>query len=287
MFHTAHTWKTAAKKRILLFGMSGLGKSYISSLLRSSTKWYHYSVDYRIGTHYLGEHIVDLCKIEAMKTPVLADLLRSNSIYIGSNITFDNLAPLSTYLGKPGDPTKGGIPFEEYLRRQQLHRVAEIGAMLDTLHFIDRSERIYGYKNFVCDTSGSLVEVVDPENPDDPIMSKLCQHVLPVWIEGTDKHTKELTERFEIAPKPMYYQEHVLLGLWDEYREAHKVASDQVDPDHFIRWGFLKLVDHRLPRYRAIAKRWGVTIPASELATVRTVEAFETLIQNALEAHAD
>ena len=38
---------------------------------------------------------------------------RTDSIYIGSNITFQNLAPLSTYLGKPGDPEKGGLAFEE------------------------------------------------------------------------------------------------------------------------------------------------------------------------------
>ena len=39
----------------------------------------------------------------------------SDSIYIASNITFDNLAPLSTYLGKPGDPAQGGLPFDEYV----------------------------------------------------------------------------------------------------------------------------------------------------------------------------
>ena len=77
--------------------------------------WFHYSVDYRIGTRYMGEHIVDNFKREAMRVPFLRDLLRSDSIYISSNITFENLEPLSTYLGKPGDPDKGGLS----LRRVQ------------------------------------------------------------------------------------------------------------------------------------------------------------------------
>jgi hypothetical protein len=37
-------------------------------------------VDYRIGTRYMGEHIVDNFKREAMKVPFLRDLLRSDSI---------------------------------------------------------------------------------------------------------------------------------------------------------------------------------------------------------------
>ena len=30
--------------------MSGLGKTYISNLLREDGDWFHYSIDYRIGT---------------------------------------------------------------------------------------------------------------------------------------------------------------------------------------------------------------------------------------------
>ena len=37
--------------------------------------WFHYSVDYRIGTRYLGEHIVDNFKREAMRQPLLRELL--------------------------------------------------------------------------------------------------------------------------------------------------------------------------------------------------------------------
>ena len=110
---TATEWLASDRKHVLLFGMSGLGKTHVSNLLRGSGTWFHYSIDYRIGTRYMGDHIVDNFKREAMRNPFLRDLLLSDSIYIASNITFSNLAPLSTYLGKPGDPAKGGLPFEE------------------------------------------------------------------------------------------------------------------------------------------------------------------------------
>ena len=99
LYQDAQAWRDAESRRILVFGMSGLGKTHLSSTLRASSNWFHYSIDYRIGTRYMGEYIADNAKAEAMKVPFLRELLLSDSIYIGSNITFDNLNPVSTYLG--------------------------------------------------------------------------------------------------------------------------------------------------------------------------------------------
>jgi hypothetical protein len=173
IYTTPDDWLAAPEKRVALFGMSGLGKTHVASLLRASGGWFHYSIDYRIGTRYMGEHIADNFKAEAMKLPLLRELLLTDSVYIQSNITFDNLAPLSTYLGKPGDPARGGLPFDEYRRRQDQHRVAEIAALMDTPHFIARAKALYGYPNFVCDTGGSICEVVNPDDPDDPVLRTL------------------------------------------------------------------------------------------------------------------
>ena len=145
LYDSPAAFRDASEKHITVFGMSGLGKTVLASLLRARGDWFHYSIDYRIGTAYMGEHITDNLKSQAMQVPFLADLFRSDSIYIGSNITFDNLAPLSTYLGKPGDPLKGGLPFAEYKRRQELHRRAEVNALLDTQPFIHRARALYGY----------------------------------------------------------------------------------------------------------------------------------------------
>ena len=245
LYSSAKDWTDAPAKRVLLFGMSGLGKTHVSDLLRDTGDWFHYSVDYRIGTRYMGEHIADNAKAEAMKVPFLAQLLRTDSIYIASNITFENLAPLSSYLGKPGDSDKGGMPIEEYRRRQALHAEAEKSALLDTAHFIDRAKRLYGYDNFVCDSSGSFCEVVDPENPDDPILSALSQQLLPVWIEGTEAHTEELIRRFDRAPKPMCYAPDFLDQSWATYLAETGQPEETVDPDAFIRWTYARALAHR------------------------------------------
>lgn len=282
IYKTAQDWHDAPAKRIMFFGMSGLGKTYISEMLRASGAWFHYSADYRIGTRYLGEHIVDNFKMHAMRDPFLAELLRSDSIYIGSNISFNNLAPLSTYLGKPGDPEKGGVAFEEYQRRQAMHETAEIAAMLDTGHFIDRAKAIYGYDNFVCDSGGSLCEVVDPANPDDAVLRHLHEHVLMIWIEGSDAQTEALIERFNKAPKPMCYRAEFLQECWDRYLRENAIAPTKVDPDSFIRFTFRQAMEARKPRYAAMAHNWGITVSAQDISDLKSPADLDLLIADTL-----
>ena len=285
IYDSSSHWLGAQHKRVMLFGMSGLGKTHVSSLLRGSGNWFHYSVDYRIGTRYMGENIADNFKQIAMQNPELRDLLLSDSIYIASNITFDNLTPLSTYLGKPGDQSKGGLPFAEYLRRQEQHRQAEISALMDTTRFISRAEEIYHYDNFICDTSGSICEVVNPENPNDPVLSALADQVLMVAIEGTDNHTAKLIKRFDRAPKPMYYQPQFLAEKWSQYLALNKVEEAAVNPDDFIRWAYAQALAHRQPRYAAMAK-WGVKITADEINQIQSPTDFNDLIGMALDRRA-
>ncbi|MDR0807859.1 MAG: ATPase [Gemmobacter sp.] len=281
IYATAADWRAAERKRVLLFGMSGLGKTHLASMLRTAGGWFHYSVDYRIGTRYMGEYIADNFKREAMKVPLLRELLMTDSVYITSNITFDNLAPLSTYLGKPGDPAKGGLPFAEYMRRQTQHREAEIATMHDTAQFITRSEDLYGYPHFMCDSSGSICEVVDPWDPADPVLSRLAQNLLLVWIKGSDAHTAELVRRFDRAPKPMYYQPHFLERMWGRHRAETGLEEAQVDPDSFVRWTYAQALAHRQPRYAAMAD-WGVTVTAEDVAQVRDAAGFDDLISRAI-----
>ena len=283
LYPTADDWRAAPRKRVLFFAMSGLGKTHVSRMLRDSGDWFHYSIDYRIGTRYMGEYIADNAKAHAMKVPFLRELLLSDSIYIGSNISFENLMPVSTYLGKPGDPGKGGLEMEEYRRRQEQFRQSEIYALLDTHYFIDRAQRLYGYPHFICDTGGSICEWVDAENPADPILTELNKHTLMVWIKGDEAHTQELIRRFDKAPKPMAYQPEFLSGAWVEYLEETGVAEDKVVPDAFIRWTYARALAHRQPRYEAMA-RWGVTVTADAVADVKTPADFETLIAEAIEA---
>ena len=286
MIHpTARDWLEARNRRVLLFGMSGLGKTHVSNMLRESGEgWFHYSIDYRIGTRYMGEHIADNFKREAMRVPLLRELLMQDAVYIQSNITFDNLAPLSTYLGKPGDPECGGLPFAEYMERQAQHRAAEIAALMDTGHFIRRAAELYGYDHFVCDSGGSICEVIDPEDPQDPVMSELARHLLPVWIAGSDDHVAELVRRFDRAPKPMYYHPDFLHAAWRDFRAETGLAEAQVDPDAFIRWAYARALAHRAPRYAAMARNWGIRVEADEVARLGGPQDFIALVAGKLEA---
>lgn len=270
-------------KAVTIFGMSGVGKTTLAQLLRNEG-WFHYSVDYRIGTHYMGEHIVDNFKREAMKVDFLRDLLRSDSIYISSNITFENLAPLSTYLGKPGNPDQGGIPFAEYCRRQALHRESEIAALRDVPMFISKAREIYGYDHFICDSGGSLCEVVNAKDKHDPVLSLLSAHTLFLYIEGTPSHAQTLVDRFRREPKPMYYQQHFLESKWAEYKGLMKINDDtDVDPNGFAVWGFEQLLSHRVPLYESIARNFGYTISMEQIPAMRGEADFSDAIGSVIE----
>ena len=275
-------WETSTNKRVSLLGMSGLGKTKLSNMLQSTFSWFHYSVDYRIGTRYLDEHIVDNFKQEAMKNVFLRDLLLSDSIYISSNLNFNNLSPLSTYLGKPGSEDLGGIDFNLYKKRQKQHREAEILSVMDTYKFIEKSNNIYAYQNFVCDTSGSICEVVNPEDPNDPVLNHLSKNTLIILIKGDKKHKDQLIKRFKANPKPIYYNENFLNEKWSNFKNINNVDNKNVDPNKFILYCFEDLLDHRIPIYDSIAKNWGITINADDISKVKNEKDFINLVSNYL-----
>ncbi|MEP1963982.1 ATPase [Tateyamaria sp.] len=282
LYRDADDWRASSQKRVLVYGMSGLGKTHMSGTVRASGHWFHYSIDYRIGTRYMGELIADNAKAEAMKVPFLRDLLLSDSIYIGSNITFDNLTPVSTYLGKPGDEALGGLAIQEYRRRQEQFRQSELAALNDTHHFAQRAHALYGYPHFICDTGGSICEWVDPNDDNDPLMTALSATCLPLWIKGDTAHTQALIARFDKAPKPMAYQPEFLLNCWQEYLSETNTPADKVNPDAFVRWTYARALAHRQPRYEAMA-RWGVTVTADEVASLKGEADFIDLVATALE----
>jgi hypothetical protein len=282
-FSSGKDFREWPHKAVTIFGMSGVGKTTLARLLQDSS-WFHYSVDYRIGTRYMGEYIVDNFKREAMKVPFLRDLLRSDSIHINSNITFENLSPLSTYLGKPGNPDKGGIPFAEYKARQFQHHGAEVRALLDVPGFIAKARDIYQYENFVCDSGGSLCEVVNPEDPHDQVLKTLSGSTLLLYIEGTPEHTRMLVERFRKQPKPMYYQAAFLEAKWAEYKALNAIAhDDDVDPDGFAVWGFEQLLHHRIPLYRAIAANFGYTVRMRDIPDIDTEPKFIDIVSRIID----
>jgi len=275
---SAKEFLTCDKKQITLLGMSGAGKTTLANKL-SPKKWFHYSGDYRIGTQYLSEPILDNIKQQAMDTPFLKDLLISDSIYICNNITVDNLTPISSFMGKIGSPELGGLSLKTFKKRQLLHREAEIAAMKDVPKFIKKAQDIYGYNHFINDAGGSVCELNDPE-----ILSLLAQHTLIIYIKTSEDQEQLLFERAQQDPKPLYYRadflDENLKAFMDEF---HYRCTEQIPPNEFVSWVFPKLFHARLPRYQAIADQYGYTVDASAVAQVKNEDEFIKLIAQTLD----
>jgi hypothetical protein len=273
-------WKN---KSITLLGMSGVGKTRLSMLLRSHF-WFHYSGDYRIGTRYLDEPIMDLIKQQAMQTPFLRELLRRDWINIRNNIKVDDLGPVLSFVGKLGNPELGGVPLEEFSRRQALYRQAEIAAMRDVPEFIRKAHDIYGYDHFVNDVGGSLCELDEPS-----VIDLLVQHSLILYIRVTEKAEEEaLIGRAQSSPKPLYYRPEFLTEQLQQYLQLRELEyAAQVDPDDFCSWVFPRLFHSRVPRYEAIARPHGYTVTSHEVAGVRDEQDFLALLEHAIARKAD
>ena len=268
-------WKN---KKVTLLGMSGVGKTYLSSLL-CGHHWFHYSGDYRIGTRYLDESILDLIKQQAMQVPFLRDLLRRDWIYIRNNIKVDDLGPVLSFVGKLGDPERGGVPLEEFSRRQAHYRDAEIAAMRDVPAFVRKARDIYGYDHFVNDVGGSLCELEEPS-----VIDLLVEHTLILYIQVTDKEEEQkLISRAQSDPKPLYYRPAFLHEQLSTYLKEQGLSyAAQMDPDEFTRWVFPRLFHSRIPRYEAIAGPHGYTVTSREVAQVRDEGDFLELLETAI-----
>ena len=266
-------WK---HKSITLLGMSGVGKTTLANKLPKS-KWFHYSGDYRIGTKYLEEPILDNIKEKAMDVPFLAELLKSDSIYISSNITVDNLMPISSFLGKIGDRSKGGLSIDEFIKRQQLHMDAEMKAMKDVPDFIEKSQRIYNYDHFINDAGGSICELYGTGS-----MNALVENTLILYIEADSSIKNELIKRAIENPKPMFYTEDFLNEHLKIYTDEKNVGENIMDPDDFVRWIFPKLLDYRKNKYEKIASEYGYTVSASDVSNIDNENEFLELIENAI-----
>ena len=266
-------FRNSPTRAVTLLGMSGSGKTTLASKLPRD-RWFHYSGDYRIGTRYLDEPILDNVKREAMKVPFLADLLRTDSIYLCHTITINNLAPVALFLGMIGDPAKGGLPVEEFKRRQALHRQSEIAAMYDVREFIQKTRDLYGYPYFINDAGGSLCELNEPE-----VIRQLAQDTLIVYLKPSELLLDQIVERSLRHPKPMYYQDRFLDEVLPQYLEEKSLKSSrEIVPEKFFAWMFPRLVEHRLPLYQAIADEYGVVVEADRIDSIEGEEDFIELV---------
>ncbi len=279
MKFTVDAFRAWKNRNVTLLGMSGVGKTHLSALLRQH-HWFHYSGDYRIGTRYLDEPILDLIKQQAMQTPFLRDLLRNDWIYIRNNIKVHDLGPVLSFVGKLGNPEKGGVALDDFIQRQAQYREAEIAAMRDVPNFICKAQEIYGYSHFVNDVGGSLCELDEPA-----VIEQLAKHSLILYIQVTDaEEEQKLIQRAQSAPKPLYYRPEFLQEQLQIYLADNSLQfAAEIDPDDFTRWVFPRLFHSRIPRYEAIAKPHGYTVTSKEVAQVHDEQDFLNLLELAIE----
>jgi len=274
---TVEEFRAWENKKVTLLGMSGVGKTYLSSMLRDS-QWFHFSGDYRIGTRYLDEPILDMIKLQAMQVPFLNELLRNDWIYIRNNIKVHDLGPVLSFVGKLGNPELGGIELDDFVKHQSLYKDAEIATMFDVPDFIEKAQSIYGYQHFINDVGGSLCELDEPG-----VIETLAEHTLMLYIRVTNKAEEEkLIARAQSAPKPLYYRAEFLQEQLAIYlKENNFEYAAQMDPDEFTRWVFPRLFHSRIPRYEEIAEQ-GYTVTSEEVSNVKNEDDFLRLLETAI-----
>ena len=233
---------TLNKRAITLMGMSGVGKTYFSEKLEE-WGWARYSCDVEIGKDLLG---------------------------LTHEMKASDISALHEFLGMPGDEAKGGLQIQEFKRRQNLYKNAEIVSLMELRGRIEAASE----KDFVNDSTGSLVEITNPD-----VIDFVGTLTKIVYIRGSDAQEQVLIKRAQDYPKPLYYPPATFDEWVREYCAEEGVSGPEaMDPEGFARWVFPKLLASRLPKYQAIADKYGVSIESADLEKVESEAEFLELI---------
>jgi len=274
---SAEEFKKQKNKCITLLGMSGVGKTRLAKLIGEEGDWFHFSGDYRIGATHLKDDIIANIANKMKTDSWLKKLLDNQSISVNSQVTFDNLEPISAFLGKVGNPEEGGLPIDEFIRRQNLFFEAEKKTMYEVPEFINRSQS-EGFSHFINDAGGSLCELEDPK-----LYKTLSEKSLIVYIQTNKENERILIERAKTRPKPMYYNSRFFENSINTYLAENSLDyAAQVSPDDFVSWVFPRLIEDRLKKYAAIANKYGCTIQSDDLHNCNSSNDVINLISSAL-----
>jgi len=241
-----HDRKPPYDKSITLMGMSGVGKSYFSMKL-AEWGWHSYSCDVEIGKDLLG---------------------------VEDELQPDDIRVLMEYLGLLGDPSKGGILMDEFIKRQKFYKISEMLMLLKLAQVIDKSRNKKGIEYFVNDSTGSLCEITDED-----VIDYVGDVTKIVYIKASGEEEAELLQRAQDYPKPIYYPPEFFQGWVEQYLSEQGLSDvSKMDPQGFARWVFPLLLESRKPKYQAIADKHGITITSAQLQACETEAQFKELV---------
>ncbi len=247
---TAQEFKDSPKKSITLIGMSGAGKTHISSKLES-WGWSNYSCDYEIGAKSLKDELVG-----------------------DKKFTVEDISALSDYLGKLGNPDKGGFLLPKFKERQTAYYEAEVAALVAMKDAWNASN-----SNFVHDSTGSLCEIEDKD-----LIQEIGNQTLFVYLKTGEKEDKEVLQRAKDNPKPLFFPPKFLNDQIGGFLSEFNIAAvGDIEPDNFARWVFPKLFEARKPKYQSLADKYGVTIPSSKFKSLKSSDEFIEIVASHLD----
>lgn len=241
---TVPEFREIERKVITLMGMSGVGKTYLSSML-AVQGWRHYSCDYEIA----------------------------KKLGMADEVTREDISALSEYVGRLGNVDKGGLPLDEFSARQQAYFTAEREALAQLPARVKVAHQ-EGFTHVVNDSTGSMCEIDDRV-----LLDAVDENSLIVYIKANAEEEKAVLERARQHPKPLFYSPERFDYWVDEYlAETGCGGADEIEPDGFSRWVFPRLFENRLPKYQRIADKYGVTIPSAAFHGVGSTQAFLDVI---------
>ncbi len=260
---------------VTLLGMSGVGKSHLSQIL-AKDNWFHYSADYRIGSTYLKDAIEDNLNKQACLNPLLAPFIASGSIRMHSHLSINDLSPSSHFIGCLGNPETGGILFKEFIRRQRLHREAEIKTTYDAIDFYKAMQTQQQVPGFINDAGGSLCEIADSG----AIQALVDNGGIILYIRANQAIQQTIIQRAKDCPKPLYFNEAFLTEQVEIFKDIHGLSySAEFDPAAFSCWIFPKLIAYRQLLYEELAAKYAITIEAETINSIRDSHDFLEILQ--------
>ena len=136
----------------------------------------------------------------------------------------------------------------------------------------------------VCDTSGSICELVNPSDKEDILLTSLSRNFLIICLEAPESMYQVLIDRFLARPKPMYYEENFLHSLWQNFKIGSIDTEDKINPDDFMIFGFKALIERRKAIYDMIAKNWGIKLNFDNLSSVKNEADLMAVVQSEIES---